>query len=252
MLTEELMDTTQKNKELEKLTPQEIISWAVETYSPRVGMTSSFGAESVALIHMVIQVKPNVPVYFLETGFHFAETLKFRDFLKEKYRLNIVDLTCETGHAAFLGKYGQLHQTNPDLCCEINKVEPLKKAIANLKAWITGIRRDQANTRRNIQIVEQYQPGLVKVNPLANWTKDMVWDYIRRHNIPAHPLTLKGYTSIGCEPCTRPTQVGEDPRAGRWAGKGKTECGIHTMHMRDKDIDAVRAKELEHKEQHKR
>ncbi len=245
------MDLVHKNKELESLTPTEIITWAIETYSPDIGMTSSFGAESIALIHMVIAVKSDIRVNFLETGFHFAETLKFRDYLQKRYSLNIVNLTCEMGHEAFLKKYGQLHQTNPDLCCEINKVEPLKKAIGNLKAWITGIRRDQANTRRNIHILEQYQPGLVKVNPLANWTKEMVWDYIKQHDIPAHPLTAKGYTSIGCEPCTRPTQAGEDPRAGRWAGKGKTECGIHTMHLRDKDIDAVKSKELEHKPENK-
>lgn len=248
MSTHAAIHITEKNKELEKLTPKEIIAWAVETYSPHIGMTSSFGAESIALIHMVIQVKPDIPVYFLETGFHFAETLKFRDELKEKYKLNIVNLTCLQGHEAFLKQYGQLHQTNPDLCCEINKVEPLKRAISGLRAWITGIRRDQANTRRNVHILENYQEGLVKVNPLTNWTKEMVWDYIKHHGIPAHPLTLKGYTSIGCEPCTRPTKPGEDPRAGRWAGKEKTECGIHTMHMRDKDIDAVKAKELEHKE----
>ena len=252
MRMEFIMDLTQKNKELEKLKPDEIISWAVKTYGPSIGMTSSFGAESVALIHMVIQIKPDIPIYFLETGFHFAKTLEFRDYLKNRYKLNIVDLTCAMGHAVFLKQHGQLHQTNPDLCCEINKVVPLKKAIAGLKAWITGIRRDQANTRRHVQILEQYQPGLVKVNPLANWTKDMVWDYIKLHAIPAHPLTLEGYTSIGCEPCTRPTAAGEDSRAGRWAGKGKTECGIHTMHLRDKDIDAVGAKELEHKEKEKR
>jgi phosphoadenosine phosphosulfate reductase len=96
--------------------------------------------------------------------------------------------------------------------------------------------------------VEQYQPGLVKVNPLTNWTKDMVADYIKEHNIPSHPLTARGYTSIGCEPCTRPTKPGEDPRAGRWAGKDKTECGIHTMHLRDKDIDAATAKDLKNNE----
>src|SRR3989338_2873295 len=152
MPTEQAMDLAHKNKELERLAPEEIISWAIETYSPHVGMTSSFGAESVALIRMVIQVKPDIPIYFLETGFHFAETLQFRDFLKQKYHLNIIDLTCSMGHGEFLKKYGPLHQTKPDLCCEINKVEPLKKAIGHWKAWITGIRRDQANTRRNVQI----------------------------------------------------------------------------------------------------
>ncbi len=242
------MNIAQQNKELESLSPSEIIKWAVKTYSPRIGMTSSFGAESIALIHMVTQVKPDIPIYFLETGFHFAETLQFRDELKKRYKLNIVDITCTMGHEAFLKQYGPLHQTNPDLCCEINKVLPLKQAISGLSAWITGIRRDQANTRRNVQVLEQFQEGLVKVNPLTNWTKAKVWEYIKKHDIPAHPLTLKGYTSIGCEPCTRPTKPGEDPRAGRWAGKEKTECGIHTMHMKDKDIDAVKASELKTEE----
>ncbi len=245
------MNIAQQNKELESLSPSEIIKWAVKTYSPTIGMTSSFGAESIALIHMVTQVKPDIPIYFLETGFHFAETLQFRDELKKRYKLNIVDITCAMGHEAFLKQYGQLHQTNPDLCCEINKVLPLKQAISGLSAWITGIRRDQANTRRNVQVLEQFQEGLVKVNPLTNWTKDKVWEYIKKHDIPAHPLTLKGYTSIGCEPCTRPTKPGEDPRAGRWAGKEKTECGIHTMHMKDKDIDAVKAAELKSEESKK-
>lgn len=223
-----------KNREFETATPQQILQWAIPRFTPGIGMTSSFGADACALIHMATRVDPNLPIYFIDTLYHFKQTIAYKERLRELYDLNIIDVRPTMPRDRFIAEYGDdLNQRDPDKCCEINKVEPFQKAIASLKVWITGIRREQSKTRADAKFVEIYSDGPIKINPLLNWTKKEVWKYILANKIPYNPLADAGYKSIGCEPCTRPVGEGEDERAGRWAGKEKTECGLHTLMHRE-------------------
>jgi phosphoadenosine phosphosulfate reductase len=177
-------------------------------------------------------VKPDVPILFLETGFHFSETLEFKRRLTERLGLNVIDLRGDHTPESQARAHGErLYERDPARCCELNKVIPLKRALRQLDGWITGLRRDSSPTRAGAPIVDQYElePGttLVKVNPMANWTRREVWAYLKEHDIPTLPLYRLGYLSIGCAPCSRALFPGEDERAGRWAGNMKTECGIH-------------------------
>lgn len=178
---------------------------------------------------MIATTVPELPVYFLDTGFHFPETLAFRDQLVAEFGLTLRLLRTELGHSGFQQQYGQLHNSNPDLCCYINKVEPLRIAKQKLCAWVSGIRRDQTQMRQEIDFVSVDSVGQYKICPLAAWTDRDVWRYVSQQGLPSHPLLKDGYMSIGCAPCTRPITADEDPRAGRWAGQVKTECGLHTM-----------------------
>ena len=213
--------------------PQEILRWALtESRLPRVGIASAFQAEGTAVIHMAIQVEPDVPILFLETGFHFAETLAFKEQLAERFDLNVMDLTGDhTVESQELTFGPRLYERNPKLCCDLNKVIPFNRALRGLDGWITSLRRDSAWTRQNTPIVHQYEcfPGktLVKINPVANWSRPQVWRYLKENDIPHHPLYGLGFGSIGCAPCTRVVFPGEDERAGRWSGIMKAECGIH-------------------------
>ncbi len=220
------------NEEFEIRKPQEIIAWAIKEFAPKIAMSSSFGPESGVLLHMVSRVDPNTPVLFLETGYHFPETLAYKKQLAELFGLkNVVDLKADPERRAKLvaDHGGVPYEKNPDLCCEINKVEPLDAAMKGYEAWISGIRRHQTDFRKSIRIVELYEGGMYKISPLANFTSRDAWWYLKEHQIPQHPLYEKGYLSIGCWPCTRPIQAGDDERSGRWAGKSKKECGIHTF-----------------------
>lgn len=231
LLAEELVAGL--NRRFEEAHPQEIVRWAVEDSGlERVAVASSFQVEDTVVMHLATLVRPDVPILFLETGFHFRETTEFKERLTRRMGLNVVELrgdhTPET-QAAELGP--RLYETDPARCCELNKVIPLNRALRRLDGWITGMRRDSAPTRANAPIVDQYElePGktLVKFNPLANWTRRDAWRYLKEHDLPHHPLYDLGYTSIGCAPCTRMVFPGEDERAGRWAGADKVECGIH-------------------------
>lgn len=232
-------DLNTLNEEFEKKSPQEIVAWAIQEFAPRIAMSSSFGPESGALLHMVSQINPNTPVLFLETGYHFPETLAYRDQLKKLFGLtSVIDLKADPKRREeAVKKYeGVPYDKNPDLCCQINKVEPLDEVIKGYDAWMSGIRRRQTDQRKSIRIVEEYEGELYKISPLCNFTSRDSWWYLKEHNIPMHPLYEKGYLSIGCWPCTRPVQPGDDERSGRWAGKQKTECGIHTFHeVREKE-----------------
>jgi phosphoadenosine phosphosulfate reductase len=213
--------------------PIEILRWALKDERlPSVGIASAFQAEGTAVIHMAIQVEPRVPILFLETGFHFAETLAFKQQLAESFDLNVVDLTGDHTVESQAETFGpRLYERNPKLCCDLNKVIPFNRALRDLDGWITSLRRDSAWTRQNTPIVHQYEcfPGktLVKINPVANWTRPQVWRYLKENDIPHHPLYDLGFASIGCAPCTRVVFPGEDERAGRWSGIMKAECGIH-------------------------
>lgn len=224
-------DYEKLNRDFEARTSDEIVRWATGEFGPDIAMSTSFGAESVVLLHLVTQVKPDIPVLFTNTGFHFQETLEHRDYLVKRLKLNLRELTPEISHDQFLAQYGKLYERDPDACCAMNKIAPFEKGLQDYKAWITGIRRNQAITRKDSPFVENYRDSLVKVSPLLNWTSKMLWDYAKKYGLPYHPLWEKGYLSIGCSPenCTRPVKLGEDPRSGRWAGTGKIECGIHTF-----------------------
>ena len=225
------LDLAKLNERFEKAQPEEIIRWAIEEFRPKIALTSSFQTESVVLLHMVSKIDPAIKILFLETGWHFKETIDFKNEIVKCLELtNVVDLKADPKkREAFNAETGNKpYEVNPDYCCQINKVDPLDEALKGLDAWISGIRRSQSKTRKDINIVEEYQ-GLFKINPLANVTSGDIWWFLKEHNLPKHPLFDKGYLSIGCWPCTRPVQAGDDERSGRWAGTDKTECGIHTF-----------------------
>jgi len=205
----------------------EVIRWAVATFGDRICLTSSMS--DAALIHLVSKVKPGIDVLFVDTGYHFAETIGTRDAVEAVYPVNVINVTpsrtVEEQEAA-LGP--RLFGRNPDLCCHLRKVEPLGRALEGYMAWFSGIRRDETASRRDRRVVEwDRKRGMVKVNPILDWTQEEMDDYIEDNGVIVNPLHYDGYPSIGCEPCTRPVAPGEDPRSGRWAGLGKTECGIH-------------------------
>jgi phosphoadenosine phosphosulfate reductase len=223
---DELIDL---NARFEGADPAEIIAWAAERFMPAIAATSSFQTQSVALLHLVSRVRPDLPVIFLDTGYHFPETLAYRDQLVEQFGLTLRVVRASLDHADSVRKYGHaLYRRDPDLCCYINKVEPMQRALQDLAAWITGIRRDQTANRASVQPIELLPDGRMKVNPLVAWTRHDLWTYIYQHELPAHPLFSQGYLSIGCAPCTAPVTSGADERSGRWVGTGKTECGLHT------------------------
>ncbi len=212
--------------------PEEILRWTTTSFAPDALLTMSFQHEGVVIAHMLRTIAPETPVLFIDTGYHFPETLAYRDRLQELFGLEVRNLTSVLPRQEFIAQHGDdLWDRDPDLCCQINKVEPMQLALRGVKAWINGRRRDQAGTRLGMPIVELLGSGLVKVNPLANWHAKTTWAYMEAHQIPPHPLFEQGYASIGCHPCTRPILAGEDDRAGRWAGRGKTECGLHTIGM---------------------
>ncbi len=218
-----------RSLEFESASPQEIIEWAVNSFVNRIAVSSSFQTQSLPLLHMISQIKPETPILFLDTGYHFWETLIFREQLERDMGLTVQNLYPDSSWQPFFRRYGRdLIEQDPDLCCFVRKVQPMQKALKGLSAWISGIRRDQTAFRKNAKILEVERGGLIKVNPLLNWTKEDLKKYIEDHHLPAHPLLQKGYRSIGCKPCTIAIGLGEDERAGRWQGRGKIECGLHT------------------------
>jgi phosphoadenosine phosphosulfate reductase len=221
------------NARFEHAEPLEIIQWALcDSGLERVAIASAFQAEGTAIIHMAAGIRPEIPVLFLETGFHFAETLAFKERLTELLGLNVMDLTGEHTVESQAAAFGpRLYERNPTLCCELNKVRPFDAALERLDGWITGMRRDSAWTRAGTPILSwtELDSGnrVLKVNPIANWRRRDAWAYLKANNLPHNPLYDLGFFSIGCAPCTRMVFPGEDERAGRWSGLLKTECGIH-------------------------
>jgi phosphoadenosine phosphosulfate reductase len=221
----------------EREDPESILQWALETVD-RIAVASAFQAEGTCVLHMASRIRPDVPVLFLETGFHFPETLTFRNRLTERLSLNVIELrgghTPETQAAAFGDR---LYERDPDLCCHLNKVVPFTRALHDYDAWVTALRRDSAPTRANTPILERYElePGrpMLKVNPVARWSRDEVWRYLAEHDLPHNPLYDRGFAQIGCAPCTRAIRAGEDERAGRWDGSAKVECGLHSHRLPD-------------------
>jgi phosphoadenosine phosphosulfate reductase len=193
-------------------------------------VTCSFQTECMALVDLVIAQRPDIPVLFLETGYHFPETYAYRDQMTERLHLNLVNLASRQSVSEQESQFGILNQTAPDRCCGMRKVEPLFRGLDDYGVWFTALRREQSPTRANLQAVDHFKlptgKQLLKVSPLADWTNADVWAYLKKRGIPVLPLYEQGYTSIGCAPCTSLPADPDNPRSGRWAGK-KLECGIH-------------------------
>ena len=226
-----LEELAEHNKRLESATPIEVIKWAHERFAPSLTMGTAFGPEGMTIIHMLSQVAPKTPVFNLETGYQFPETLDMVRRIRERYGMEIelkrADMSVEEYEAA---NGGPVYKSNPNECCFQRKIVVLRRAVVGMDAWISAIRRDQSPDRAQASIVGWDKKfGLVKINPLANSTKQSVWKMITEEDVPYNPLHDQGYSSIGCQPCTRAVLFGEDERAGRWSGTAKTECGLHSI-----------------------
>ncbi|MFJ7786217.1 phosphoadenylyl-sulfate reductase [Streptomyces albidoflavus] len=213
--------------ELEEAPALEIVRWAADTFGERFCVTSSM--EDAVVAHLASRVRPGVDVVFLDTGYHFPETIGTRDAVEAVLDVNVLTLTPRQSVAEQDAEYGpKLHDRDPDLCCALRKVKPLEEGLAGYAAWATGLRRDESPTRANTLVVGwDARRRKVKVSPIARWTQDDVDAYVARYGVLTNPLLSDGYASVGCAPCTRRVAAGEDARAGRWAGTGKTECGLH-------------------------
>jgi len=210
------------NKELES---KEILKWAISTF-PKICIAASFGKDSVVVLHLLKEIKPDIDVIYIDTGYEFPETIAFVEKLKKEWNLNLKVYRPAMSVEEQEKIYGKLYFRDPDKCCGFRKVEPMGRALQNYDAWITGLRMDETEFRKNIKIVES-QNGITKINPIARWCEADVWDYINRNRIPYNPLYDKGYRSLGCKPCTLAGKWGRFERAGRWTGTGKQECGLH-------------------------
>lgn len=206
---------------------REAIALARDLFPGRIAMVSSFGAESSVLLKLLADVDRSMPVFFIDTGRLFAETLEYRRALSEKLGLSDVRVLAPSpARLAAQDPHRALWMTNPDLCCQIRKTEPLAEALKGFDAWCTGRKRFQSSSRAKIPLFEA-DGEKIKVNPIASWSAERIAAYALEHNLPAHPLVARGYPSIGCVPCTSKVLPGEDQRAGRWRGSEKDECGIH-------------------------
>jgi phosphoadenosine phosphosulfate reductase len=205
-----------------------VLRWAGDTFGDGFAITSSMADGLLA--HLASTAVPGVRVIFLDTGFHFAETLGTRDWITGVLPITLVNVVPEQTVAQQDAEHGpRLFERDPDLCCSLRKVRPLAETLSGFVAWGSGIRRDESSSRAGTRIVDwDAQREMIKVNPLAAWNQDDVDAYVAQHQVPINPLVELGFASIGCAPCTRPVAPGEDPRAGRWAGRNKTECGIHS------------------------
>ncbi len=225
-----LEELVRESERLESATPQEILRWSIDRFAPRFTMATAFGPEGMTIIHMLAEIAPETPIFNLDTGYQFAETLELRETVKKRYGIEVEykhpELTVQEYEAA---NGGPVYKTDPNRCCFDRKLKVLHEAAKGWHAWASAIRRDQSPDRAKAPIVgwdRKFQ--LVKISPLANWTKNQVWDLIMKEKIPYNPLHDQGFPSVGCQPCTRATQMGEDERAGRWSGFQKTECGLHS------------------------
>ena len=214
---------------LEGRSPEEILGAVAPRFGGAIALANSFGPEDCVLVDVIARAKLPVGIFTLDTGFLFAETYALWARLEERYGIRVRAIK---GDVPAVAPVPPPWEVDPDACCEARKVRPLREELGRLGAWVTGIRRDQTPDRANAKVVEwDGRFGLVKVNPLAAWTSEDVWAHVRRHGVPTNPLHAQGYHSIGCAPCTSPVQPGEDPRAGRWRGREKTECGLHARRV---------------------
>ena len=216
------------NAELAEMSAPERLKWASRTFTPGIAVSTSLQTQSVPLLHLVSKVCPEMPVIFIDTGFHFPETLAFMNSINECCQLNIQVIHPTITKKQLERDYGEeLYRRDPDLCCYINKVEPMQRATEQYQALLVGVRHDQTQHRSALRVIERRFTGPVRVHPIIDWSSEDVENYIKEHNLPMHPLSSQGYPSVGCAPCTQPVtpdQSGE--RAGRWIGKEKDECGL--------------------------
>ena len=220
---------TQLQTQAEQWRAEEVLHWAFASFPNRIAIASAFGVEGMVLIDMASKIGSELRVFVLDTEFLFAETYDLIDRVEKRYGIGVERVYSALTPSEQEREHGaELWGRNPDLCCQLRKIEPLKGKLAELAAWITAIRRDQTSARARTRKIE-WDPNfhLVKINPISDWTSEMVWSYVRKHDVPFNPLHEQNYPSIGCTHCTRAVRPGEDARAGRWAGFAKTECGLH-------------------------
>jgi phosphoadenosine phosphosulfate reductase len=211
-------DMAKLNESFETAPASEIIRWAVDTFHPHFALTASM--TDAVLIDLAVKVEPSIEVVFIDTGYHFPETLETVEVVRRRYGLNLRMMTVPHHDE-------ELWKVDPENCCSAIKVGQLDRALMGKEAWMSGLRRAESPSRADAPILSLDLRGLVKVNPIASWSDLDVQGYIADHDIPVNPLVHQGYPSIGCQPCTHPVEPGADPRSGRWAGKDKTECGLH-------------------------
>jgi phosphoadenosine phosphosulfate reductase len=216
---------------LEAATPAEILQWTVDRFHSGFAVATAFGAEGMLIIHWLAQIAPHTPIFNLDTGYQFPETLEMVERVRRRYGIEVELVRPELNVPQYEQLHrGPVHTHSPDQCCRDRKLVPLRQRLRGVTAWASAIRRDQSPDRAVVPIVGWDRKfGLVKVSPLANWSKQQVWRTILAENVPYNPLHDHGYPSIGCQPCTRCVFSGEDERSGRWAGSQKTECGLHSQ-----------------------
>jgi phosphoadenosine phosphosulfate reductase len=231
----------------ETWSPERVIAWALDTFGDGVAISSAFGAEGMVLIDIASRVRQNFRLFTLDTEFLFPETYSLMDHVEQRYGVTIEKVYPLNSPEKQEQVHGPaLWQRNPDLCCNLRKVEPLQRKLGELQAWITSIRRDQTAARARAGKIE-WDPKfeLVKINPIADWSSKQVWRYIHEHDVPYNALHDRNYPSIGCTHCTRAVQPGEDPRAGRWAGLSKTECGLHIIQPQPQPVTIITTPEAD-------
>lgn len=235
-ISEETRDIDLKaiSDEFEAASPEAVLRWAIEEFSPEVALATGFGAEGCVLVSMLSAIRPissgtPMRIFYLDTDLLFPETYALRDQLEARYGVHFERRATSLSVNDQAAEYGErLWERDPNLCCRLRKVEPLREMLKGMRAWVSAVRRDQSPTRARTGLVEWDERfGLIKINPLAKWSAGDVWNYIAKHEVPYNPLHDQGYPSIGCRPCTTPVQIGELPRDGRWRGTAKSECGIH-------------------------
>ena len=209
----------------------------MDAFWPQIALSSSFQTQSVALLHMASQIRHDLLIFFLDTGYHFWDTLIFKEQLASQWHLNVLDLYRDTRWDVFMRQHTRaLPVQDANLCCFLHKVQPMQRALKDMDAWISGIRRDQTAVRAHAKILELQPNGLLKINPMLNWTKVDVKQYAEENHLPSHPLFDKGYRSVGCGPCTIAIGLNDEERAGRWAGREKIECGLHTEMFQHRNV----------------
>lgn len=222
-------DFTTLNQHLERCSLEDLIQWSLSTFGDKVAQVTSFGPTGMVLLDHLAKISPGIKIITIDTDFLFEETYALREKVQRRYPIQLeIRKSPLTPYAQATTYQPELWQTDPNQCCHLRKVLPLQKALQGLDAWFTGLRRDQSSTRANLDVIgwaDKY--SLVKINPMANWTRGQVWTYIVEHNVPYNLLHDQGYASIGCTYCTKPTTNAEDERSGRWSGSDKVECGIH-------------------------
>lgn len=232
------MKLKEANELLLKASTEEIIQWTYDNFGESIAVTTAFGYSGVAMIDMVRKVIPDLKLFFIDTGFHFKETIDISYQLEDFWGVEVVRVKPTLSKEKVIELIGdEPYLKNPDLCCHYNKVEPLLTFIHKYKVWMSGIRRDQSNTRAAIQPIELDGRGVIKVSPIYNWSREDTWKYIKDNNIPYNPMHDEGYPSIGCHPCTKPVTDGGDERDGRWRFMQKLECGIHLNGDDTSDFD---------------